>query len=204
MLPMLSIAVSRRHSKIWKSSWLMMAAVMAQPTLLRERYGERIQLIAQANQGPGIARNTGIAAARGEFIHFLDADDLLHETKVAQGIEVFRRNPEVSVIYTHFQFVANDGKTLLETPAFERYSEDVFCEMLRQTGCRILTSSSMCRATALRAVGGFADDPEFRSAEDWDLFLRLAARYKFYAIDQPLVFRRMHDQHDLERALLMA
>jgi hypothetical protein len=52
----------------------------------------------------------------------------------------------------------------------------------------------MVRTAALRAVGGFADDPEFRSAEDWDLFLRLAAKYRFHAIDQRLVYRRMHDE----------
>ena len=95
--------------------------------------------------------------------------------------------------YTHFQFVAADGKTPVETPPFEQYTEDVFCELLRQTGCRILTSSSMIRVGALRAIGGFADDADFRSAEDWDLFLRLARRYRFHGIDQRLVYRRMHD-----------
>ena len=160
---------------------------------LRERYGDRIKLVTQQNQGPGIARNSGIGAASGEFIHFLDADDQLHRQKVAIGLDIFRRSPQVSVVYTHFQFVAADGEAPIETPPFERYSENVFCELLSQTGCRILTSSSMIRAQALRAVGGFADDVEFRSAEDWDLFLRLARRYSFHGIDQPLVFRRMHD-----------
>lgn len=159
---------------------------------IRANYGDRARLITQANQGPGIARNRGIKASRGEFIHFLDADDQLRQDKIAIGIEAFRRHPEVSVLYTHFQFVAPDGKTPLETPPFESYSEDVYCELLRQTGCRILTSSSMFRSDALREVGGFADDEEFRSAEDWDLFLRLALKYKFHGIDQPLVYRRMH------------
>ena len=160
---------------------------------LREKYGDRIVLITQANQGPGIARNSGIAAARGEFIQFLDADDQLQREKIEIGLDAFRRQPEVAVIYTHFQFVAADGETPVETPPFEQYTEDVFCELLQQTGCRILTSSSMIRAAALRAVGGFADDVDFRSAEDWDLFLRLARRYRFQGIDRRLVYRRMHD-----------
>lgn len=160
---------------------------------LQERYGERIRYIHQANQGPGIARNRGIALAEGEFIHFLDADDQLHVEKIAIGLEAFRRQPDVSVIYTHYQQVASDGVTPVETGPFEAYGDDIYCELLRQTGCRILTSSSMFRSAALRAAGGFADDVEFRSAEDWDLFLRLALRYRFHGISEKLVYRRVHD-----------
>ena len=159
---------------------------------LRDSYGERIRLIAQANQGPGIARNRGIEAAKGEFIHFLDADDQLLPQKVAVGLEVFRQRADIAVVYTHFLFVAPDGRTPLDTPPFERFSEEPFCEMLRQTGCHILLSSSMYRAEALRAVGGFEQDSRFRSAEDWDLLLRLATKFKFHGIDERLVLRRMH------------
>ena len=50
----------------------------------------------------------------------------------------------------------------------------------------------MFRAEALRAVGGFAEDANFRSAEDWDLFLRLALRFRFHGINRKLVYRREH------------
>ena len=159
---------------------------------LKERYGQRIRYIYQENQGPGIARNRGIAAAKGLFIHFLDADDQLHVEKLAIGLAAFRQRPDISVIYTHYQQVASDGVTPVETGTFEGYTDDVYCELLRQTGCRILTSTSMFRSEALRAVGGFADDVEFRSAEDWDLFLRLALRYRFHGISEKLVYRRVH------------
>ena len=86
--------------------------------LLRERYGERIRLIRQANQGPGIARNRGLEAARGQFIHFLDADDQLHEQKIEIGLRVFRERPDVSVVYTHYQQVASDGATPVADWAF--------------------------------------------------------------------------------------
>ncbi len=162
-------------------------------SFLRERYGDRIRYFYQDNRGPGIARNRGIAAANGEFIHFLDADDQLHQSKIEIGLDTFRQHPEVSVWYTHFQFVASDGCTPVKTPPFEHFSDDIFCELLRTTGCHILISSSMYRAEALRAVGGFANDPQFRSAEDWDLMLRLAAKFRFQGLDQRLVYRRMHN-----------
>ena len=159
---------------------------------LQARYGTSIRYTYQENQGPGIARNRGIKAAHGDFVHFLDADDQLHERKIELGLEAFRKHPDVAVVYTHYQQVASDGQTPVETGPFEGYTEDVYCELLRQTGCRILPSSSMFRSAALRAVGGFADDVKFRSAEDWDLFLRLALRFRFHGIDAPLVYRRMH------------
>ena len=159
---------------------------------LRRKYGERIRLFSQKNQGPGIARNRGIAEARGEFIHFLDADDQLLPENVAACLAIFRQRPNISVVYSHYQFVAPDGVTPQETPPFEQFSEDPFCELLAMTGCHILISSSMYRAEALRSVGGFEADTRFRSARDWDLFLRLARQHKFYGIDKRLVLRRMH------------
>ena len=65
---------------------------------LRERYGDQIVLITQVNQGPGIARNSGIAAAKGAFIQFLDADDQLHRQKIEIGLDIFRRQPEIEVV----------------------------------------------------------------------------------------------------------
>lgn len=160
---------------------------------LRERYGGRICLLSQDNCGPAVARNRGIAAANGEFIHFLDADDQLAPQKVELCLAAFRQYSDIAVVHTYYQFVDADGVTPIDTVPFPQFSDDVFCEILRLTGNHILLSSTMARADALRDVGGFADDPEFRSSEDWDLFLRLASKYRFHAIDQRLVYRRMHD-----------
>ncbi len=161
-------------------------------SFLRHQYGNQIRYIHQANQGPGIARNRGVAAARGDYIQFCDADDQLASQKVQTCIDYLQAHPEVAVVHTHYQFVASDGSTPLETTPFPQFTEDIFCELLRLTGCHILISSTMMRTAAFRDVGGFPDDAEFRSAEDWDLFLRLAAKYKFHGIDEPLVYRRMH------------
>lgn len=159
---------------------------------LQNLYGERIRLMRQRNQGPAIARNRGIWAARGEFTHFLDADDQLLPRKIATCLRLFRQRRDIDVVHTYYQFVASDGQTPIKTTPFPRFSHDIFCELLRLTGNHILISSTMIRTTVLRAVGGFEHDPAFRSAEDWDLFLRLASKHKFVGIDEPLVRRRMH------------
>ena len=155
-------------------------------------YGGRIRYIRQENQGPAIARNRGIWEARGEYIHFLDADDQLAANKVETCLGVFLQRSDIDVLHTYYQFVAGDGRTHIETSPFPSFSHDIFCELLRLTGNHILISSTMIRTEVLREIGGFEDDPEYRSAEDWDLFLRLASKHKFYGINDRLVYRRMH------------
>ena len=159
---------------------------------LRAEFGDRIRLIVQQNQGPAIARNRGIDAAHGDFIHFLDADDMLAPDKLRLCLDRFIQQPDIDVIHTHHQLVSADGSAPLPTPPFRQFSGDAFCQLLRNSGDHILLSTTMMRADALRAVGGFENSADFRSAEDWDLFLRLAQRHKFHAIDQPLVLRRLH------------
>lgn len=161
---------------------------------LQKKYGDRIRFIRQENQGPAIARNRGIWVARGEYIHFLDADDQLFPHKIETCLRLFLQRSDIDVAHSYYQFVASDGRTPIETSPFPGFSDDIFCEMLRLTGNHILISSTMIRTAVLRGIGGFEDDPEFRSAEDWDLFLRLAAKHKFYGINEPLVYRRMHGE----------
>lgn len=172
---------------------------------LRNNYGGQIRYIYQDNQGPGIARNTGIAAAHGEFIHFCDTDDQLLPEKIEKCLKYFRTHPDVAVVHTYYQFVASDGKTPVETRPYPTFGDDLFCELLRLTGNHILISSTMIRKSALDDVGGFPDDPDHRSAEDWDLFLRLSFKYRFHGIAERLVLRRTHSNmmsdHDYYGAL---
>lgn len=159
---------------------------------LRNRYGGQIRYIYQANQGPGIARNTGITIANGTLIQFCDADDQLLPHKIETCVDYLLNNPDVSVVHTYYQFVASDGKTPIETRPFPQFSDDMFCHLLKLTGNHILISSTIIRKSALDDVGAFPNDTEHRSAEDWDMFLRLASKYKFHGITERLVLRRTH------------
>lgn len=161
---------------------------------LRNGYGGQIRYVKQDNQGPSVARNTGIAQAKGELIHFCDADDQLLPEKLEKCVAILEANPKIAVVHTYYQFVADDGQTAIETPLFPEFSKNLFCDLLRLTGNHILVSSTLVRKSALDDVGGFPDDPEHRSAEDWDLFLRLSTKYKFHALNEKLVLRRTHPQ----------
>jgi glycosyltransferase involved in cell wall biosynthesis len=70
----------------------------------------RVKLISQENQGLAGARNTGIAHAQGEYITFLDADDLWEPTKLEKQVCVLEDNPEIALVYTWVAFIDEAGK----------------------------------------------------------------------------------------------
>src|SRR3954452_22222553 len=68
-----------------------------------EKHPTQIRYVRQERGGPGAARNRGILAARGEFISFLDGDDLWHKEKTARQLHRFMERPELGISVTHIQ-----------------------------------------------------------------------------------------------------
>jgi glycosyltransferase involved in cell wall biosynthesis len=155
------------------------------PDLLHTRYGDRIRLIQQANRGAAGARNTGIREVHGEFVQFCDSDDRLLSNKVQASWELFQQKPEIVLVYTSVRVVFLDN-----TPDIILYDDglpsgDLFCKLLFERGNFVGTSTVMVRRQAVLDVGGF--DESLAVAEDWDLWLRLASRWPFAAINEPLM-----------------
>jgi len=162
-----------------------------------QAYAAHLRLIRQANQGPAIARNTGIAAAQGRYIKFCDSDDLLYPQHVEKCVAAFCQSPpEIAVVYTRYQHVLADGHTpkpeISDPPLL---AGDIFCELLHSNSSAVLTSACMVRRDALLAVGMFPKDVQLRHSEDWDLFLRLAARYQYANVPEILLNYRWHSQN---------
>ncbi len=173
------------------------------PELLTARYGDRIRLIQQRNQGPSIARNRGVEAAQGAFIQFCDADDRLHPTKVARCLA--QMTPDIALVYSRFRYVDADGRTPLSIGSPELLPEDSFCALLRRNGAApVQTSTILMRKDAFVAAGGYRADEVQRAAEDWDMLLRLAAHHRFVGLDEVLVDYRYHAGGITHDTLLMA
>ena len=162
--------------------------------MIREQYGGRVQLIQQRNQGPAIARNTGVEAAQGDFIQFCDTDDQLHPTKIERCLPFLLDQPDVGLVYTRFRFVDSDGKTPLPLPLSTLLPDNSFCDLIRSNGAPIQTSTTLFRKSAFQTVGGFRADENQRCAEDWDLLLRLATQYDIVGVDEVLVDYRKHPE----------
>ncbi len=140
---------------------------------------------------PGRARNAGIAQARAELVAFMDSDDLWVPAKLEQQLAHMRRRPECGWSYTGFLIVDADDVPLQSerTRQWTPYDGEIFAEVVRGAAS-IRTPAVAARTTLLSGVGGF--DERIASAEDYDLWARLALASPVCVVDAPLVRVRRH------------
>lgn len=139
--------------------------------------------IKQANKKIAGARNTGIHASAGDFISFLDHDDLWFPEKLSAVMAEFGRHPEADVI-CHNENIIKDGAVVRTTqngPA----AADMY-ESLLFKGNRLSPSAVTVRKSLLLAVGGFREDEEFNTVEDYDLWMRLAKAGRIHFMEAVL------------------
>jgi glycosyl transferase family 2 len=165
------------------------------------RYGDRVRYLHQENRGLPGARNTGIRAARGSYLAFLDHDDRFLPEKLARQVAVLEARPDVGLVYTGWHFIDGDGRRLPPT-GWDRRDGDVLADLIVEN--MIYPAAAMVRKAPVDAVGGF--DETLTGLEDWDLWLRLALRGVHWAcVDEPLLEYRVHPgqmhKHGADRRL---
>jgi glycosyltransferase involved in cell wall biosynthesis len=125
------------------------------------RYSDRIIYLRQENAGPPAARNLGIRTARGEFLTFLDSDDLWPPQRTRRLLECLAAHPEAGGAMGHLQYLSVDVSRSSGFAAARAEAEPVLNYNL---------SASLFRSERLRAVGEF--DETMRYSDDWDWFVR--------------------------------
>ena len=153
----------------------------------------RIRIIRQPNGGVARARNRGLAEAKGEFIAPLDADDLWEPTKIEREVRrMLDSGPETGLVYCWWVWIDAKGTLLDRSPSWA--IEGSALQTLLQVNFTGNSSVPLFRRRCLEEVGGY--DEEFeqsngRGCEDWDLALRVAARYSVAVVPAVLVgYRR--------------
>ncbi|MDE2028537.1 MAG: glycosyltransferase family 2 protein, partial [Candidatus Omnitrophica bacterium] len=156
-----------------------------------EQYTSKgVMCIHKENGGPASARNRGFEASKGDYIAFLDADDIWEPEKLAKQIVCFKSNPAAGLVYTAVNIIDEHGQ-FVRSRLPQNLSGMVFNELFQKN--HIAASSVMVRRECFTRVGGFDEDPEMISVEDYDLWLRMSALYEVAYINEPLIKYRLLD-----------
>lgn len=150
----------------------------------------RIHIIQQPNQGPSAARNHGIREAKGKYICFLDADDLMDPKRVELQLAEFEKNSAVDVVYTAVHLINDQGESLGTLRGIDHETEDFLAYMLFRN--LIPGPSIMAKREPLIR---YPFNEHLKHAEDYELMLRLAHHCKFKYLDLPLTFYRRHQKN---------
>jgi glycosyltransferase involved in cell wall biosynthesis len=141
------------------------------------------------NIGAQAARQTGIKAAKGELIAFLDSDDEWYPEKLEKQVEAFKRLPaKVGAVHSgcDIYYESTGRKKRFEVPILNGY---VYEKLLRRPG-----PLYPCLMVRRKCFGEIPDaiDPNVPSYQEWDTSINLARKYDFYFIDEPLMVYNIH------------
>jgi glycosyltransferase involved in cell wall biosynthesis len=160
----------------------------------------RIRYIYQENRGLPAARNTGIKASGGEYIAFLDSDDVWLPRNLELKVQVLDARPDVALVCSDFYPFDNEtgaiiGRFWHDKPFLswlnpQEVARQPLKELLSRGGCFIRYSVAVMRREVFTEVGYF--DESIWGHEDWDMSVRIVQRFPIETIDIPLARYRVH------------
>lgn len=168
-------------------------------TIIQQFNDPRIQLLSSLHTGlPGKGRNMALARARGDYIAFIDADDLWLPDKLALQVDYLTTHPSVGLVFsTYYEWHSNDPGLGRLVPNIRGLPNPGMLVRELCTRFFIGTSSVMVRRSLLDTWGGF--DETLDVAEDYELWLRLAPHTLYGFLERPLMRHRLHT-HNLTRS----
>jgi len=159
-----------------------------------------IRFLRQSNGGSGIARNTGASIARGEFLMFLDDDDMVVPGSIAARVAELTKRGDVAAAYGRSQSFSEGTAGFrpdIELPVelVDRWTNMNCCQLMSP-------GQALLRARDFHAVGGFSNDCP--GSEDWDLWIRLSARGGMWRMNDFALSYRIHSGNFSNRLIVMS
>jgi GT2 family glycosyltransferase len=155
-------------------------------------YRNKIHCLRQNNKGPSAARNLGFRASKGDYILFLDSDDLLSPDMIATHVETQLANPIIGLTYSRWKQIDPSGTKILGEISPIKPEGDLIQALLRRK-LFFYGSATVMRRECLEKVGLF--DESLSWGEDVDMWLRIAqAGFSFGFVDRTLTSYRVHHQ----------
>ena len=161
-------------------------------TLCKLEAYSHVRLVKQSRCGATAARNRGLELAQGDYVKFLDADDILAPGAIARQVEGLVQLGEREIGYGYQEVFNDEGATKICKRECEQIHEPYLADLVFRN---VVTSLSLYSAQALKEVGGF--DERMTSRQEWNLNLKLAvAGYRFKYQDIFTYRQRYHDSPD--------
>ena len=162
--------------------------------MIQREFPGLLTYLYQENQGVSRARNRGLKLAQGEFVAFLDSDDLWLPRKLERQMAFMQSHPKAQICYTDEIWIRR-GVRVNPKKKHAKYSGWIYPRCLPL--CIISPSSALMRRGLLEEVGGF--DEELPVCEDYDLWLRISARHPIHFLPEKLIVKRGGHQDQLSR-----
>ena len=147
----------------------------------------KIRVFNCENAGLAKSRNRGIDHSQGEYISFLDADDLWTPDKLEAQFQALQENPEAMVAYSWTDYI-DQSSQFLHSGRHITINGNIYQHLLVNNFLEN-GSNPLIRKQALNQVGKF--DTSLKAGEDWDMWLRLAVHYQFVAVPLPQILYRV-------------
>ena len=131
------------------------------------------------NRGPCYSRNRGISEARGEYINFLDDDDIIFPEKLEKQVRIFNdsNNQKLGMVTAH----AIDERSGKIIKKFNRVEGNIYQELLKSYAVSGI-ETMLFKASSLKEIGGF--DEELQSSQEYDLLIRLSEKFEVAFVDE--------------------
>jgi glycosyltransferase involved in cell wall biosynthesis len=156
-------------------------------------YIKKIKYIYQKNSGISCARNTGIKSAEGDFIAFLDHDDLWLPEKIEEQVKYFLDNPQEVFVHSSIKYINHKGELIIPDSYWCELKINNSVENIKEILMHyaMFPSTMMIKKRVFEEFGYF--DPDFVNCQGYELCLRIAKKYRLGYLDEPLVLYRISD-----------
>ncbi|AVH66832.1 MULTISPECIES: glycosyltransferase [unclassified Nostoc] len=147
----------------------------------------RIQVFSYPNAGGNVSRNRGLHRAVGEFVSFLDADDLWTRDKLQSQLKALQENVTAKVAYSWTDYIDKNGEFILSGKRVN-VNGNVYENLLLNNFLENGSNPLICRKSLI-TLGGF--DESLSAAQDWDMWLRLGSKFDFICVPSVQILYRI-------------